>query len=487
MRTLVATAAAGTAYGLAFLDAQWLAATSAILAPLALVALAVAWRTGSASRAALHGLTFGAIAFSIGLAWLFETLHVTGGVPLAIALPVFAAIVLALAASIAGAGALLAWVFASPAARLLAFAPAWWLLEWTRGLPILRFPWLLIGDTQVDALPGALAPVAGVYGVGFAMAAGASALAFGWSRGWRGRSWIAVFVLALAIPPLPRAAGTGADILRVVAIAHPEAHALRDPVAIRDRLDWYRATSEDAMGRADLIVWPESIVPVFAHDLAWYVSKLHRRAAGSATSIVFGVAVADVDGARNAILGVGAANGRYDKRRLVPFAEYVPFARWLGEARTLVELPLGQFGRGHRNDLHVGGRRIAAAICYEAAFPDLVRRNVREAGTPALLAMPGSDAWFADSAGRHQMLRATRMRAMETGLPIVRSATAGDTLVIDANGRVLQRTSPGTPSVGASVVPSTKQSAWVRFGIWPAGLSALLLLFVAGVVEARRK
>jgi apolipoprotein N-acyltransferase len=259
---------------------------------------------------------------------------------------------------------------------------------------------------------------------------------------------------------------------------------LRDATAIDARLRWYREASEGAMG-AQLVLLPETIVPVLAHDLDGWISDLHRRAADANTSVVFGLPVAGPAQARNAVLGVGAARGVYEKRRLVPFAEYVPFERWLGDAGTLVDLPLGRFAHGTRNTLSAGAHRIAAAICYEAAFPELIRRTVREAGTPALLVVPGSDAWFGNAAGRHQILQATRMRAMETGLPVVRSATAGETLVIDARGRVVQRASEGAPWVRASVAPSTRRSAWVRFGSAPVALAALLVLVLAGMIEMR--
>ena len=125
---------------------------------------------------------------------------------------------------------------------------------------------------------------------------------------------------------------------------------------------------------------------------------------------------------------------RYDKVDLVPFGEFLPFRELLGQ------LGLGKLTRGSIDFMPGPGRvtlRLAGLppasplICYEAAFPDSATAG---GDRPAWLVNITNDAWFGRSSGPYQHLAMARMRAVEEGLPLVRAANTGISVVTDASG-----------------------------------------------------
>jgi apolipoprotein N-acyltransferase len=129
---------------------------------------------------------------------------------------------------------------------------------------------------------------------------------------------------------------------------------------------------------------------------------------------------------------------RYDKIHLVPFGEFVPplfgwVNRVTGEA--------GDFAPGNRIVVFpVRDHKLGAFICYESAFPHLVRQFARN-GAEALFNL-SNDGYFGRSAAREQHLKLVRMRAIENRRWIVRATNDGITAVVDPSGRITERLAP---------------------------------------------
>jgi apolipoprotein N-acyltransferase len=122
------------------------------------------------------------------------------------------------------------------------------------------------------------------------------------------------------------------------------------------------------------------------------------------------------------------------------------------------------------------------SVCYEDAFGEEVIRALPQA---SLLVNVSEDAWFGDSLAPHQRLQMARMRALETGRPMLRAANTGPSVAINHHGRVLVR-SPQfrTYSLTATVQPMQGQTPYVRWGNRPVVL-ALVLVVVLVVLASR--
>jgi len=221
-----------------------------------------------------------------------------------------------------------------------------------------------------------------------------------------------------------------------------------------------RAAAEGAR----LVLWPETAVPGAIEADPELRQRLERLARETgATQVVGGVGVAP-DPARQSyhyydsafVLGAdGRWRSRYDKSHLVPFGEYVPLrrflGRWLGAVAAGIaprDVSAGSAPRAHEVPLppaagaegpeRAGGAvRAGIPICYELLFPDLVRRFAGD-GARLLLAIT-NDAWYGRTGAPYQFLAMTALRSAETGLWTVRAANTGVSAVIDARGRVRER------------------------------------------------
>jgi len=133
----------------------------------------------------------------------------------------------------------------------------------------------------------------------------------------------------------------------------------------------------------------------------------------------------------------GTLGPTYDKVRLVPFGEYVPFGPLLSFVNPLVEGAIAEFEPGRRYDpLPTRAGPAATFICYEAIFPRVVTRIGRGA---SFLVNITNDAWFGRSAGPHQHLAMARVRAVELRRDLARAANTGISALIDPYGRIVER------------------------------------------------
>jgi apolipoprotein N-acyltransferase len=192
----------------------------------------------------------------------------------------------------------------------------------------------------------------------------------------------------------------------------------------------------------------------------------------------------------------GALTDRYDKSHLVPFGEYVPFQAWLGwlfeaVARGIAEVGVhpGPGPRAVFLDLAAGRLPVGVPICYELLFPDIVRRFVSD-GAEMLFAIT-NDAWYGRTGAPYQFLAITALRSAETRVWTARAANTGVSAIIDARGRVRQRTPIFEPGWLVADVPRrpapTGGSFYTRHGDVFAWACWLVAAAASGVAWRRRR
>ncbi len=135
--------------------------------------------------------------------------------------------------------------------------------------------------------------------------------------------------------------------------------------------------------------------------------------------------------------------------------------------------------------MQIGDTQVAASVCYEVAYPELVRAEVN-AGTSLMLTV-SNDTWFEGSHGPAQHLQIARMRALENHRWLIRATNNGQTAVIDPLGRVAaQVPDRSTQVLQTEVWPSTQTTVYQRLGSYPVLLS-WLVLFVIALIYSRRQ
>jgi apolipoprotein N-acyltransferase len=183
----------------------------------------------------------------------------------------------------------------------------------------------------------------------------------------------------------------------------------------------------------------------------------------------------------------GALESLYDKIHLVPFGEYLPFQATL-ERMGLEQLTRwrGGFsvGPNPRPLLSIPGLpAVAGLICYEAIFPAEVVQGARR---PGLMLNITNDGWFGDTTGPWQHFHQARVRAVEEGVPLVRSANNGVSAVIDGQGRVLSLLPLNARGVIDSGIPAAMAPPpYARLGDWI--FVALALAFATAACVLARK
>jgi apolipoprotein N-acyltransferase len=460
-----------------------------VLAPLAPIPLlyALAWEGQqgglSAWQRALAGWIAGTLQWGLMCYWIRDTLAVYGGLegPLSwLAIALFAAIKgLHVAVFATLAGPLLARPWGGVAAAAL-----WTGLERTHGP--LGFTWLLVGNAGIDMpLPLRLAPLTGVYGLSFVFLALAGAATFVLLRRPRRHLLYIVPLAALwLLPAVPPAKPPNAQAVSL----QP---ALREttPLSEEDNDRTVRQLSFLTLQEAldprqpapQLVLWPEAPAPFYYYEDAQFRDQMNTTARLAGVPMIFGGVARTPEGrplnSAFFLTSDGHLAGRYDKRFLVPFGEYVPpFFEWVNK----VSQEAGDFVPGTRVVTFIAdGHAIGPFICYEAAFPHLVREVAGE-GAEVFVNL-SNDGYFGRSAAREQHLLLARMRAVENRRWLLRSTNDGITVSIDPQGRIWDRFAPLQRTAGRlrfgweqAKTPYTRAGDWFAWGCLVAGLAAAL-------------
>lgn len=343
----------------------------------------------------------------------------------------------------------------SPVTAAMALALAWTLTDGLRDDILLGFTWNPLAIVWAP-WPALIQPAAWVGSDGLSLLTALVAMLPGAAllrdapRPRRGPALAAVLLTLLAAAGgarlvLVRPEADPAVQLRIVQ-ANVAQHHKWDP---EKRAIWLRRhlalSVEPASEPLHLVIWPESAVP-YQIEREPALRQILGEAAPPGGVLVTGgdrlELEADPPTASNAVFALdpaGSILARYDKVDLVPFGEYLPWRTLLGRL-GLEKLTRGTIdfvpGPGRRTLRLPGLPAMSPLVCYEAIFPG---RAVDPADRPAFLLNLTNDAWFGRSPGPHQHAAMAVLRTVEEGLPLVRAANTGISLVADAQGRTLAR------------------------------------------------
>lgn len=487
-------------------------------------------RPSGALRSAFWiGWLFGLGYFTAGLWWIANALLVEApefawAIPLAVlGIPS----VLALFWGAACALSRLLW--SDGIGRIAALAAGFGLAEWARSFLLTGFPWNAIGYALMP-VPSMMQSI--VLGGLFAMSAFA-VLVFALPAQLAARRRLSgIFAMIICVAFLAGHAGFGfwrlseapsiADVrpdaptIRLVQPAISQEQKLADAAreatfatlldltildaeqaagdneAASGALD--AAAAEPFVGRSpDVIIWPETSVPYLLTREAAALAAIGEALEPGQTLLTGAVREepGEEDGTvtgryYNSVMAVtsdGVISGAADKVHLVPFGEYLPFAALLERLglRAVAAADRGYSPATARATVELSdGLTVLPLICYEAIFPHLSAPPA-DTNVDALVNVT-NDAWFGRTPGPWQHMHQARLRAVETGLPMIRVANNGVSAMVDPFGRLTALIGHDERAVTDAVLPSPSETLvdesqrqlnlWLFLGL----LSAMALL-----------
>ncbi len=479
----------------------------------------------------LAGWFTGAIWFGANCYWVYDTMHLYGGMDKPMAVICLLAFSLYLGFWFGAFALALTLVRRATINRKFAWISVaaipflWTAMEF--GLArIPQFPWDQLGYSQVDSgLLTRIAPWAGVYGISFVLAAGNAWITELFRRGrafgFGGSLFTLFFIFCLsfggsgAVPPATQATAV---------LVQPNLNVDTDDVWAGQEWDRHIAQfgqlgaqscksflagvpetdAQAAMPKCvvpplppSLVVWPESPAPFRDTDPRFRAAMRSIAVTDKAPMIVGAVGMDDDPAARqylnyNSAVVVGQDGhfaGRYDKIHLVPFGEYVPFRKLLffihQITQTLTDMSTGTERKvflingpspGAPSD---AGHRYGVFICYEAVFGDEIRQFARN-GAEVLVNI-SDDGWYGDTSAPWQHLNMARMRAIENRRWILGDTNNGVTAAIDPYGTVRQ----SIPRHAVDALPAqygyiSEMTFYTVHGDWLAWICAVIALGTVG-------
>ena len=219
-----------------------------------------------------------------------------------------------------------------------------------------------------------------------------------------------------------------------------------DRIHQREVIDTYKdLTLAAASEQPDLVVWPESALPFifgYDNDLTNEVIDLQKQI--NAHMLIGSVLLKGSEKGRsllsNSVIMLSPGTDAievYDKIHLVPFGEYVPLGNLFPFIKKLV-VAIGDFVHGKDvTVMNTPFAKIGNLICYEIAFPGLVRKFIDKGAN--LIVTVTNDAWFGRTSAPYQHFSMAVFRAIENRVPVARSANTGISGFIDSRGRIIQK------------------------------------------------
>jgi len=468
--------------------------------PVAIISIAVLFillQNQSPQSAFKRAALFGAGLYLAGTSWIYISMYVHGDVSMVFAIFGTLFFCLLLAVLFALPFALTALLPQSPIYWILSLPAIWVISEWFRSWIFTGFPWLYAGYSHTDTWLNGWAPLGGVLLLSYLTALGAAVLAqllqrrFSPVLGLSAALVVAAFVGGAKLQTVNWTQAIDQQLS--VALIQPNVDQ-KDKWAPLERNKILRQLleqSEDHWG-TDIIIWPEGAIPALYSEAKGFLQAVGERAEQQGTALITGIPTNNNPQGLyyNSMLVVGDGSGQYNKTRLVPFGEYVPFEALIRGLNNFFDLPMSSFSLGTDKQLPLLAKQqqIATAICYEIAYPDLVAKNTRNA---SVMLTVSNDAWFGDSIAPQQHMQMARMRAIENGKPLIRGTNNGITGLVDHRGAMYQQLDQFSRGVlSGTVTPRVGSTPYSRYTNWPiVGISLIIisLLLVARAIKHRTR
>ncbi len=459
---------------------------------------------------------YGIGMFGTGISWIFYSMHFYGhaSVPIAATLTILFVVIIALVIGLFG---LLAYLFKDhpKITRLLFFYPLLWvLIEWFRGWFLTGFPWLYLGNSQIDSVLVHIAPIIGVLGVSLlsALLAGTIASLFIFKQTNQFSSAdmlnsdpikiqskyryqhqiIAIFIIfsifsgSWAMGKINWTEAKG----KPITVSLIQGNILQEEKWLPEHklptLALYKKLTQENW-KSDLIIWPETAIPdLFSYHIENFIIPLQQEAEANKTDLLLGGFYQNEQGKHeNSVLAL-SQGGReiYSKQHLVPFGEYIPLLGYLRWLNQWMQIPSDNLNAGTGvTTLQLSDNIAQLSICYEDAYANETLKGLPQAN---MLINVSNDGWFTGSIEPYQHMEIARMRAIETGRYLLRATNIGVSGIVNTKGELIATAPPySTQVITHQVQPFTGSTPFIRWGNWGIIVIISLLLFFGYFIIAK--
>lgn len=350
---------------------------------------------------------------------------------------------------------------------LIGFPIFWTLCEFFRSTLLSGFPWLLVAQAQIDSPLVGYVSLIGELGLSYVVCLISGLILFAvLEPRMRPISLLSIFILIFSGYLINRidwhsASGKAIRISLLQGNIATENKWQKETLA--STKEWYyQQTLKNAA--SDLVVWPETAVPAFSYQMEKYLQSINQLSRDTNTQILLGI----LQGNRetkdyyNAMISTGGS--AYYKKHLVPFGEFFPLNTVPAWLKPWMSIPASNIKSGpkHQSNLFLSGQTIGPSICFEIAYAKEILKSLPAA---TLLVNISDDTFVSNTIEPHQALQIGRLRAIESGRYLVRSANSGFSVIIDPKGNITDSLElHRTGTLTADIQPLKGSTPYVRFG-----------------------
>ena len=244
-----------------------------------------------------------------------------------------------------------------------------------------------------------------------------------------------------------------------------------------------------------VVFWPEVFLPGLSSRYKKVIDEMEKYALDYNIASIFGTLTEttfEENGITNSLLSLGKLNGRFDKQKLVPFGEYIPF--------TIFDSLFNFFNFNRPNIISSNNNiliqsdslNISSAICYEIAYQDIFLKHGEQSN---ILFNASNDNWFGNTIGPHQHLQIARYRAAENRKPLIRSTSTGMSALVDKFGKIIEsidldnekKILLNSKEIESIIFSRSGHTPFVKIGKWPSIFFILFNTFIAFLIKILRK
>lgn len=444
------------------------------------------------TRSICIGYVWGIGFFGSGVSWIYCGFNNFSNMPKIVSAICIIVLISYLAIYPAIFSGFLSYFWPSATLKRMVFAsPAiWQSTEFLRGKAFTGFPWLQFGYSQVSGPLKGIAPLMGVDGVTFMLmlVSGLISLSIITHRTFYFITLVSIFLFLSSFRDIQWYNKLENKSIKVSLVQGNIPEVLKwNKEQVANIVNTYLKSSRKVMFKSQIMIWPESAIPVFKNQQSYLLKKIDNILKKENTSLITGIINSRKKGERhfvyNSIVALGKYSffnhdiNQYEKNHLVPLGEFIPLKRILQNFLGLFNTSTFSFSAGKyiQPQININKLNITPSICYETLFGEKFKDNFHS-NTDFLLSI-SNDSWFAKSIGPWQHFQITRMRAIELARPIVIGTNNGITAIINPNGTIEKRISPfNQKCLTAILIPTRGITPYAKYGntlLW-------ILIFIFG-------